>query len=50
MVEPPGGRLAHTSGLGVALAAAGPARSPDGGTVLLVSAGAGPVAGAALLC
>lgn len=45
IVEPPGGRAAHTAGLGMALAAAG----PDTGTALLVSAGAGPVARAALL-
>jgi 3-oxoacyl-[acyl-carrier-protein] synthase-3 len=45
MAEPAGGRAAHTAGLGMALAAA----DLDAGTVLLVSAGAGPVAGAALL-
>jgi 3-oxoacyl-[acyl-carrier-protein] synthase-3 len=45
MAEPPGAPAAHTAGLGMALAAA----ELDLGTVLLVSAGAGPVAGAALL-
>jgi 3-oxoacyl-[acyl-carrier-protein] synthase-3 len=45
MVEPTGGRTAHTAGLGMALAAAG----LEAGTALLVSGGAGPVAGAALL-
>jgi 3-oxoacyl-[acyl-carrier-protein] synthase-3 len=45
MAEPAGGRAAHTAGLGMALAAA----RLDAGTALLVSAGAGPVAGAALL-
>jgi 3-oxoacyl-[acyl-carrier-protein] synthase-3 len=45
MAEPAGGTTAHTAGLGMALAAAG----LEAGTVLLVSAGAGPVAGAALL-
>jgi 3-oxoacyl-[acyl-carrier-protein] synthase-3 len=45
MAEPPTGRAAHTAGLGMALAAADLER----GTALLVSAGAGPVAGAALL-
>jgi len=45
MAEPAGGRTAHTAGLGMALAAAG----LEAGTALLVSAGAGPVAGAALL-
>jgi 3-oxoacyl-[acyl-carrier-protein] synthase-3 len=45
MAEPANGRAAHTAGLGMALAAADLER----GTALLVSAGAGPVAGAALL-
>jgi len=45
MAEPAGGTTAHTAGLGMALAGAG----LEAGTVLLVSAGAGPVAGAALL-
>jgi 3-oxoacyl-[acyl-carrier-protein] synthase-3 len=45
MAEPAGGRAAHTAGLGMALAAA----DLDAGTALLVCAGAGPVAGAALL-
>jgi 3-oxoacyl-[acyl-carrier-protein] synthase-3 len=45
MAEPASGRAAHTAGLGMALAAA----DLEGGTALLVSAGAGPVAGAALL-
>jgi 3-oxoacyl-[acyl-carrier-protein] synthase-3 len=45
MPEPADGRAAHTAGLGMALAAA----RLDAGTALLVSAGAGPVAGAALL-
>ncbi|HZM38619.1 MAG TPA: hypothetical protein VFB94_05865 [Acidimicrobiales bacterium] len=45
MVEPAGGPAAHTAGLGLALAAA----PPDAATALLVSAGAGPIAGAALL-
>jgi 3-oxoacyl-[acyl-carrier-protein] synthase III len=45
MADPAGGPAAHTAGLGMALAAA----PVDAGTVLLVSAGAGPVAGAALL-
>jgi 3-oxoacyl-[acyl-carrier-protein] synthase III len=49
MVEPPGGRVTHTTGLGVALAAVGPAGWLDRGTVLPVSAGSGPVAGAALV-
>ena len=41
------GRAAHTAGLGVALDAAGDALGR--GTTLLVSAGAGPIAGAALV-
>jgi 3-oxoacyl-[acyl-carrier-protein] synthase-3 len=45
MAEPASGREAHTAGLGMALAAT----DLDTGTALLVSAGAGPVAGAALL-
>jgi 3-oxoacyl-[acyl-carrier-protein] synthase-3 len=45
MAQPASGRAAHTAGLGMALAAA----DLEGGTALLVSAGAGPVAGAALL-
>lgn len=49
MVEPPAGRQAHTAGLGMALAHAMSAGRLDGRTVLLASAGAGPVAGAALL-
>lgn len=49
MVEPADGRQAHTAGLGMALAHAVSAGQLDGRTALLVSAGAGPVAGAALL-
>jgi 3-oxoacyl-[acyl-carrier-protein] synthase-3 len=49
LVEPTSGRGAHTAGLGMALAAAAPSGWPEGRTALLVSAGAGPVAGAALL-
>jgi 3-oxoacyl-[acyl-carrier-protein] synthase-3 len=49
MIEHPAGALAHTAGLGVALAAAAVTGRLGGGTALLVSAGAGPVAGAALL-
>lgn len=45
LAQPASGRTAHTAGLGMALAAA----DLEGGTALLVSAGAGPVAGAALL-
>ena len=49
MVEPPPGPPVHTAGLGFALAASAAAmRRPDG-AMLLVSAGAGPVAGAALV-
>jgi 3-oxoacyl-[acyl-carrier-protein] synthase-3 len=47
MVEPPAGRAAHTAGLGIALAAA--SGRLEGRTALLVSAGSGPIAGAALL-
>ena len=50
MAEPPGGPRSHTAGLGLALAAATAGGRLDERTVLLVSAGAGPVAGAALLC
>jgi 3-oxoacyl-[acyl-carrier-protein] synthase-3 len=50
MVEPDGAQRAHTAGLGLALAAATAGGRLDERTVLLVSAGAGPVAGAALLC
>jgi 3-oxoacyl-[acyl-carrier-protein] synthase III len=39
----------HTAGLAVALEAARPGTEPDGRTLLLVSAGAGLIAGAALL-
>lgn len=49
MVEPPDGTQAHTAGLGMALAQAVGAGRLEGRTALLVSAGAGPVAGAALL-
>ena len=50
MPAPPGRQAAHTAGLGLALAAAAPdGRLPET-TTLLVSAGAGPVAGAALVC
>jgi 3-oxoacyl-[acyl-carrier-protein] synthase III len=49
MADAPDGRLAHTAGLGMALAPALAAGWVDGRTALLVSAGAGPVAGAALL-
>jgi 3-oxoacyl-[acyl-carrier-protein] synthase III len=45
VAAPADGRAAHTAGLGMALAAA----PLNAGTALLVSAGAGPVAGAALL-
>jgi 3-oxoacyl-[acyl-carrier-protein] synthase-3 len=43
------GRRVHTAGLGLALDAANPGGRLDGRTALLVSAGAGPVAGAALV-
>lgn len=49
VVEPPRGPRAHTAGLGMALAPFMTAGRLEGRTVLLVSAGAGPVAGAALL-
>jgi 3-oxoacyl-[acyl-carrier-protein] synthase-3 len=49
VVDAPGGARAHTAGLGVALAAAAPGARLEGTTALLVSAGAGPAAGAALL-
>jgi 3-oxoacyl-[acyl-carrier-protein] synthase-3 len=50
MVEPAGGPAAHTAGLGLALDATADTGRLDQRTTLLVSAGAGPVAGAALLC
>ena len=43
------GRRVHTAGLGLALDAATPGGRLDGRTALLVSAGAGPMAGAALV-
>lgn len=43
------GRRVHTAGLGVALDAATPGGRLDGRMALLVSAGAGPMAGAALV-
>jgi 3-oxoacyl-[acyl-carrier-protein] synthase-3 len=49
VAEPPDGRLAHTAGLGMALAPVITAGRLEGRTALLVSAGAGPVAGAALV-
>ena len=50
LAVPPGRQAAHTAGLGVALAAAASTGRLAETTALLVSAGAGPVAGAALLC
>jgi hypothetical protein len=49
MAAPAGGQAAHTAGLGVALAAAAGTGRLAETTALLVSAGAGPVAGVALL-
>jgi len=49
LVAPSSGQLAHTAALGVALEPVISRREHEGKTTLLVSAGAGPVAGAALL-
>jgi 3-oxoacyl-[acyl-carrier-protein] synthase-3 len=49
LVAPSNGQQAHTAALGVALEPVISRRRHEGGTTLLVSAGAGPVAGAALL-
>jgi 3-oxoacyl-[acyl-carrier-protein] synthase-3 len=49
LVRPSNGQLAHTAALGVALEPVISRREHEGRTTLLVSAGAGPVAGAALL-
>ncbi|HEX6419487.1 MAG TPA: hypothetical protein VFZ77_13385 [Acidimicrobiales bacterium] len=47
--RPRSGRRVHTAGLGVALAAAAPGGHLSGRTAVLVSGGAGPTAGAALV-
>lgn len=49
LVAPSNGQRAHTAALGVALEPVIGRRDHEGKTTLLVSAGAGPVAGAALL-
>jgi 3-oxoacyl-[acyl-carrier-protein] synthase-3 len=49
LVAPSNGQRAHTAALGVALEPVIGRREHEGKTTLLVSAGAGPVAGAALL-
>lgn len=49
LAAPAGGGMVHTAGLAVALEAVAPGGRLAGGTALLVSAGAGPTAGAALV-